>query len=195
MFKWDSKVDKKKSIKQRLQRCIELAHNILNTSAETGIELHEQGDKLDKMMHKVDIVDENVRNADKTLKNMSSFFGSLWGTSDYEIIKDNSWRIKKAKSLDGNDGNYGDGNLGAKTKKEKKQLKKLKNKHFKENFEEYVEDELDIIIKLTQQMKEMGEQISKELDSQNSKMEKLRTNVDDVNEKIHDSNRKIIKLL
>ena len=176
-------VNEEKSIKLRLRNCIDIVRKTLNVGIDASVELSKQEEQLERMNNKVVVIDENVKNAHRTLDNMSSYIKSLLGSVKYLVIKKNN--IDNANDLNNNSKIDKPNELGT-----------TDNTYNLDEFDKLDKlDELDELYDLTIKMKEVSLEINKALDRQCNKILKITDEVDDVNLDIRSANGKINKLL
>ncbi len=171
----------KKTIGERLKGCIDTAYNILKIGSETNEELYKQREQLERIDDKIDVIDTNVKNAHRTLDNMSSYFKSLLGSVKYDVEKDKPWLVKSAGKLPAADNN--------------RRLSGYSSEESCEDNKTQEDKDLDELYMLTLKMKQMGLSINKALDDHNEKVEEKNNKADGTNDDIQSGNRKIIKLL
>ena len=119
---------------------------------------------------------KNIKNADRTLDNMSSYVKSLFGSVKYSIEKNTTWeRVDKDEPDNSSELDIG--------------IKDVNNS------EDEVDKQLDQLYELTLQMKKMGLEMNKTLDRHNDLIEDIDERVDHTNYDINKVNGRINKLL
>lgn len=155
-----------------LKNCIDLANKAITIGEATADELNKQEEKLDKMDNNIDIIDTNVKNAHRTLDNISSFIKSLFGSIKYPTIN-------KSVSSD-----ISSNDIPSDINNSSKITNKITD-----------DDELDELYNLTIKMKELNISINKSIDRQTEKIQKITNRVDNSNIDINSANNKIDVLL
>lgn len=166
-----------------LKNCIDLANKAINIGEATADELNKQEEKLDKMDNNIDIIDTNVKNAHRTLDNISSFIKSLFGSIKYPTInKTSSSNDISSNNIQSNDISSND--MTSNINNSSKITNKITD-----------DDELDELYNLTIKMKELNISINKSIDRQTEKIQKITNRVDNSNINMNSANNKIDVLL
>jgi hypothetical protein len=169
-------------IKDKMTKSLALSYDILKLGNVVSAELDEQNEQLDRISDKTNTINENVNNATKTLNNIASYYTSLLGLCNYDIVKTSVTNSNKTKSTHHNNRSEDEDELFDSI---------VTGKIIKTDEETRINELHDLVL----QMKFINQNINESLTTHNEKVNDIVCRADTTNRNIRNANNQINKLL
>jgi len=150
---------------QKLQEALRVAKETEEIGAATCVTLKQQGDQIQRMSHKSDIISTNLKKSERLVRGMNGFMGRF-----------KNWFSKAPKDVP------------PPVQKEPKPLDTLQFKHSESDMLDEIGYSVDSIMS-------MAQNIGDSLDEQNKALDELHNKADSNNQKLRSLNVKSKKLL